>query len=258
MPAESFYEVVGSGRVRSTEHTVGPWAPTDQHAGPPSALLVRAIEGVLPAGGRVSRVTVDLLGAVPVAELSVTAQVLRPGRSVQLATAELTAGGSLVARATAWWHRASDTTAVAAAAEPPPWPDGATPEPVTWSEGGYLAAMEWVPVAGGFNQPGPATLWARMRYPLVAGEEPTGLQRLLTLADSGNGASWRLDPARWLFVNTELTVHVLGQPTGEWLCLDASTEIGVDGTGLAASSIFDRSGRVARGAQALLIRPRTS
>ncbi|MEN3359880.1 MAG: hypothetical protein V7637_3862 [Mycobacteriales bacterium] len=257
MPADAFYEVVGPGVVRSTEHTVGPWTPTDQHAGPPAALMARAIEGVLPAGGRVSRVTVDLLGAVPVAELTVRARVLRPGRSVQLAEAELAADGQPVARATAWWHLASDTTAVAGAPEPPPaGPDGATPEAVTWADGGYLAAMEWVPLAGGFNSPGAATVWARMRHPLVAGEEPTGLQRLLVLADSGNGVSWRLDPAEWLFVNTELTVHVLRLPDGEWLCLDAATEIAPDGTGLAASTLSDRAGRVARGAQALLIRPR--
>ena len=29
----SFYVPVADGVVRATEHTVGPWAPTDQHAG---------------------------------------------------------------------------------------------------------------------------------------------------------------------------------------------------------------------------------
>ena len=68
-----------------------------------------------------------------------------------------------------------------------------------------------------------------MRYPLIAGEEPTGLQRLLALADSGNGVSWQLELDRWLFVNTDLTVHITRVPTGEWLCLDAVTTIGPDG-----------------------------
>jgi hypothetical protein len=259
VPAESFYEAVEPGVFRSTEHTVGPWSPADQHAGPPSALMVRAVEGVLPAsGGRLSRVVVDLLGAVPVAELTVAARVLRPGRSVQLAEAELAAGGRPVARATAWWHRSTDTAAVASPPVlPPPRPDAAPAARVSWAEGGYLAAMEWVPVAGGFDRPGPATVWARMRCPLVAGEEPTGLQRLLALADSGNGVSWTLDLGRWLFVNTELTVHVLRPPVGEWICLDAATQIGVDGTGLATSRLSDPGGEVARGAQALLVRPRT-
>lgn len=56
----SFYVPVGPGLIRATPHTVGPWAPTDQHAGPSSALLVRALEGVLPAGdGWPARVSVD-------------------------------------------------------------------------------------------------------------------------------------------------------------------------------------------------------
>lgn len=47
----AFYRPVGEGVLAATEHTVGPWVPTDQHAGPPSALLVRALESVLPPDG---------------------------------------------------------------------------------------------------------------------------------------------------------------------------------------------------------------
>jgi hypothetical protein len=100
-------------------------------------------------------------------------------------------------------------------------------------------------------------MWARLRHPLVAGEEPTGLQRLLAVADSGNGVSWQFDPAQWLFVNTELTVHVLRPPAGEWICLDAVTHVGADGSGVATSRLSDPDGVAAFGAQALLIRPRT-
>jgi Thioesterase-like superfamily len=204
VPAEAFYEPVGPGLFRPTEHTIGPWSLDDQHAGPPSALLVRAVEAVVPTGGRLSRVTVDLLRGVPVAEvLEVRAHVQRPGRSVQLVDADLLAGGELVARAAAWWHSSTDTAAVAApSATAPPRPTADTPAAPPWSKRGYLAAMDWVPVAGGFDQPGPMTVWSRMRYPLVGGEQPTGLQWLLAVADSGNGVSWVLDLDRWLFVNT--------------------------------------------------------
>jgi hypothetical protein len=220
---------------------------------------VRAIERVVPpAGGRLTRVTVDLLGGVPVAEVEVRARVVRGGRSVQLAEAELVAGGRVAARAAAWWQQTTDTSVVAVTpAAAPSRPVGAAPAVPPWSRRGYLNAMEWVTVDGSFDRPGPATVWARMRHPLVAGEQPTGLQRLLTVADSGNGVSWRLDVERWLFINTELTVHVLREPSGEWICLHAVTLIGADGSGLAVSRLFDRDGEVGRGAQALLIRPRT-
>jgi Thioesterase-like superfamily len=255
---EAFYEQVGEHTYRSTDHTIGPWARTDQHAGPPSALLTRALERLLPDTGRLVRVTVDLLRAVPVAELELKAWVVRPGRKVQLAQAELTAGGTPVARAGGWWHERTDTAAVATDPEPALPRDGGGPVgPPGWSSGrGYLTAMEWVEVAGGFRVPGPAALWVRQRVPLVAGEEPSGLQRLMAVADSGNGVSWFLDIEKWLFVNTELTVHAYREPAGEWICLDAVTFVAGDGAGVATSRLSDEHGLVGRGAQALLVQHR--
>lgn len=253
----AFYVPVGPGLLRSTEHTIGPWVETDQHAGPPSALLVRALESVLPPdGGWLARVSVDLLGPIPVRELAVTARVVRPGRSVQLAEAELAAGGRPVARAAGWWHRCGDTAA--AAPEPVTGPPDLPPARVEdgpWACG-YLAAMEWRWIRGHFTEPGAATVWSRMRIPLVEGEEPTPAQRVLATADSGNGISSTLPLASWLFVNTELTVHLLRPPTGEWIFMDAVTEIGPTGGGLAVSRLSDAAGPVGRGAQALLVRPR--
>jgi hypothetical protein len=254
---EAFYVPVGPGVVRATEHTVGPWAGTDQHGGPPSALLVRALERVLPAdGGLLARVTVDLLGAVPLGELAVTAELDRPGRAVQHATATLAAGGRVVARAGGWWHRSGDTAAVATgAAGPPPFPAGPDPTRARWG-GGYLHAMEWRRVAGDFDEPGPAVVWSRARLPLVAGEPLTPAQRVLLTADSGNGVGSALPLDSWLYVNTELTVHLLRPAAGEWVCLDSSTAVGPGGVGYAASVLSDRTGEVGRGTQALVVRPR--
>jgi hypothetical protein len=256
----AFYVPVRPGVLQATEHTVGPWVETDQHAGPPSALLVRALEAVLPApgpaAGWLARVSVDLLGPIPVKELAVTARVVRPGRSVQLAEAELAVDGRPVARATGWWHRYGDTAAVATTVPAAP----AVPAPAQAEEGpwacGYLGAMEWRWVRGHFREPGPAAVWTRMRVPLVEGEETTPTQRVFATADSGNGVSSALPLGSWLFVNTELTVHLLRPPTGEWVCLDAVTEIGPTGGGLAVSRLSDPAGLVGHGAQALLVRPR--
>jgi hypothetical protein len=253
---DAFYVPVRPGVFRATPHTVGPWAPTDQHGGPPSALLVRALEQVLPAGdGWLARVSVDLLGAVPVAELTVSASVVRPGRSVQLAVASLSAGGRDVARATGWWHRFGDTAAVAHHCAAPLLPDQPDPIDDQWP-GGYLQAMEWRRVKGDFAELGPAVIWSRMRRPLVEGEEPSPTQRLFVTADSGNGVSSALPLDSWLYVNTELTVHVLRPPAGEWFCLDSVTTIGPTGGGYAIATLFDTTGEVGRGAQALLVRPR--
>jgi Acyl-CoA thioesterase C-terminal domain/Acyl-CoA thioesterase N-terminal domain len=252
---ESFFEPLGGGRYRSTEHTVGPWDPGAQHGGPPAALLARAIEAESPSWpASVVRVTVEILSAVPFAELTVRSRVLRPGRSVELVEAELESDGRPVMLAQAWRIRTAaldlpplpsvEDTVPAFPAEEAPWPG---------RRGGYLDAMEWRPVGGVPAEPGPATIWGRMRYPLVPDEEPTGLQRLLIVADSGNGVSSVLPWTDWLFINPELTVHVAAVPEREWICLDAHTRIDARGFGLAASRLFDRERLVGRGAQSLYI-----
>jgi hypothetical protein len=76
---------------------------------------------------------------------------------------------------------------------------------------------------------------------------------VLAVADSGNGVSAVLPIGEWLFINTELTVHVRREPRGEWICLDAATVIGRDGPGLARSTLLDREGVVAHGAQSLFV-----
>jgi hypothetical protein len=256
--AESFFEPLGDRHYRSTEHTVGPWDPGAQHGGPPAALLARAIEIESPSWpATVVRVTVEILSPVPVAEVTVLSRVLRPGRSVELVEAELEANGRVVMRAEAWRVRAAEL-------DLPPHPVAGDDVPafpaeaIAWpgSRGGYLDALEWRPAGGRPGEPGPATIWGRMLYPLVPDEEPTGLQRVLILADSGNGVSNVLPWTDWLFINPELTVHLAAVPAGEWICLDAHSRVDARGFGLAASRLFDRDRLVARGAQALYIAPR--
>jgi hypothetical protein len=92
-----------------------------------------------------------------------------------------------------------------------------------------------------------------MRVPLIECEEPSGLQRLMVLADCGNGVSATLPIGDWLFINPDLTVHLCRYPVGEWLCIDAATTADARGFGVATSTLFDVDGRVAHGAQTLFI-----
>lgn len=261
MSAASFFEPLTDDgtRWRATAHTAGPWDPGAMHGGPPSALLGRAVEQVAPREDlRVARVTVEILGAMPVGELALRAQVVRPGRSVELVEAVLSAGGRDVARASAWRVRRTEGASVPSRAQqPPPLPGEGTT--AGWGRewgGGYLHAVEWRFVKGAFDEPGPAAAWTRLRHPLVPDEEPSPLQRVLAVADSGNGISSELDLTQWFFINPELTVHSSREAVGEWVCLDASTTICDGGSGLATSVLSDTAGPVAVGAQALLVAPR--
>jgi hypothetical protein len=246
-------------RFHATASTTGPWFADAQHVGPPSGLLVRALERLDGGtGGQLTRMTVEVLGPVPAGEVHVSALVERPGRAVELLAAEMCAGGRTVLRARAWRIAAGDTAAVAVnAAEPlPPPGEGVLQERAEGWLPGFLDAMEWRRLPGGSAEPGPRAAWLRQRVPLVAGEEPTPLQRLMVAADCANGVGAPLDLREWLFVNTELTVHVHRAPVGEWMGVHATTVVGPTGAGTVAALLHDADGHCGRSGQALIVRPR--
>lgn len=257
---DAFYVADGDDVFRSTEWTIGPWSRESQHGGPPAALLGRAIERVIGRDDvQVVRATFEILRPVPVAPLRVAAEVVRPGRSVVLAEASLSDEQGVVMQGRAWSIRTAelDLRPIVHGTLPPARPD-AGPEVDLFvpDETNYLRAMEWRFVKGNFLQPGPAAAWARMRIPLVGGEEITPLSRVLALADSGNGISASLDFTQWVFINPDLTVYLHRLPEGEWVCLDAQTTVQPTGIGLATSVLSDESGVIGRGMQSLFIAPR--
>jgi acyl-CoA thioesterase len=82
------------------------------------------------------------------------------------------------------------------------------------------------------------------------------VQRVAAAADCASGLSWVLDPGRWSFANVDLTVHLVRPPRGEWVCMDARTQVDAGGVALASSTLYDGDGRIGVGAQTLLVAPR--
>ena len=262
--AGSFY-VPDGDRYLATELTRGPWDPEAQHAGPPAALIGREIErlgggrigGADGAPAQVGRITYEVLRAVPIAALTVSAEVVRPGRSVELVHAVLSDDRGPLMRAAAWrlrtkqveFERRTDR------AEVPPGPEQGEEGEFfhTGYDVGYHTAMDYRFVSGAFMEAGPATVWMRPRVALVPGEEFTPLQRVLVAADSGNGVSAALDWRRYLFINVDLSVHLHRMPAGDWVCLDAITLPEPDGVGLADAQLHDERGPIGRALQTLLV-----
>ena len=266
---DSFYEPDGD-RYLSTELTRGPWDPGAQHAGPPAALIGREVE--LLGGGRigggdgppaqVGRITYEVLRSVPIAPLRVEARIVRPGKRVEMFEASLTdEAGEALMRARGWRLRSEDVSfePPEPLPEPPPGPETGEPGKFfhTGYDVGYHTAMQYRFIEGAFMEQGPATVWMRMAVPLLPGEEPTPLQRVLAAADSGNGVSAALDWSRYLFINVDLTVHLHRMPEGEWVCLDAVTLPEPDGVGMADTQLLDERGPIGRAAQTLLVADRS-
>jgi Thioesterase-like superfamily len=258
-----YYEPLeGAGRFRATGATAGPWQAGMQHGGPPAALLATLIERCEPQPGlRLARITVELLGPVPVGELLVQARVARPGRRVRLVEAWLEVDGRTMALARAW-QIATQADLLPAkldgqggAKPPPPLPEASaprTPPLGAWREG-YAASVEWRSVSGGSAAPRPAEVWARVRVPLLHDQPLTGLQRLLIVADSANGISARLPFSEWLFVPTALTVTLHRHPSGEWVFMRARTSLATDGIGSCLAELADADGFVGTASQPLVV-----
>lgn len=250
-------------RYLPTELTRGPWSPNAQHGGPVSALLARTAERVeAPGPMHPARLTVELLRPVPLTPLSTTARIARPGRKVQLVEVSLHADGTEVARASLLRIR-SETLALPAehgggdTTGPAVGPHDARAQQPKWREqeqvGFHNTATEHRAVRGDWGALGPMTDWIRLRFPVVAGETPSPLQRVAAASDFGNGISGALPFPDFRFINPDLTVYLHRLPAGEWVCLDAATYPDASGVGLAESTLYDERGRIGRALQSLLL-----
>jgi acyl-Coa thioesterase superfamily protein/acyl-CoA thioesterase superfamily protein len=258
MPTEAVFTGAG-GRFCASEFARGPWDPNAQHGGAPAALLMRAFEQHdADPGLMLARVTYELLRPVPLGQLDVTCSVLRPGRRVQLLEGSIVAAdGNEVVRARAL-KVAVAGTAAGSADSAPPGPEGIEPSPMArWQMTTFPGdAMELRFVDGRFGEAGPATVWFRLRIPLIAGEEPSGLQRLAAAADFPNGIASELSWSDYVFINPDLTVYIERRPVGEWICLDARMRVVKGGLGFSEAVLYDRDGRVGRSLQSLYVAPR--
>ncbi|MDH6246132.1 thioesterase family protein [Mycobacterium sp. OTB74] len=244
----------------STEGTSSNWDPSIQHGSPPLALLTRSIEELAEGTGlRVGRLTMDILGAIPVSPVRVRAWISRPGSRIAMMTAEMTAAAPndsqrAVARVSAWLLATSDTRDAAQDRYPPLVEGADTGFRHPWQDRpGYLETVTWVPQSDSADA---AVVWLRPLVQLIDDEDTTALQRLAMVADSANGVGASLDPQQFLFMNTDTTVHLHRLPVGTDFALRARGSIGPDGIGVTTAELFDVEGFIGTSAQTLLVQRR--
>ncbi|HEX4484209.1 MAG TPA: thioesterase family protein [Solirubrobacteraceae bacterium] len=263
--SESIFIADGE-RFLPTEHARGPWDPRALHGGAPAALITAAFERLQPGAELpIGRLSFELLRPVPMAPLTLQTRIVRPGRRVQELAAELLADGETIARAAALRVQAVPEDAAQAAA--PAGELGAAMPPVaelepldfaldSSSQASFAATAMEMRASKDVSTLGPGRVWMRLRHPLLPGEPLTPLARLAATADFGNGISAALPFDRFLFINADLTVHLLRPPEGEWIGLDARTRLLAGGTGVAESVLHDERGAVGRAFQTLVVQPR--
>jgi acyl-CoA thioesterase len=287
--ADSLFIPDGADTLIPTRIAASAWGPDVLHGGPVAALVARAAELALPRNIRAegalqpSRITVDLFRAVPRAPLTTEVEFIRQGRRVMVARVSVLADDLEVTRGQVLFLRRTEgptTTPIAAPAGmdglktenglnrgaplahaldgdagTPALDDGFKSASFT---GGYhhLVESRWPQPPG--LAPG-SIVWVHVQFPIVQGEEPSPFQRVAAVSDFGNAlanyaANWH-DPQQRMnasYINTDINVHLLRPPQGEWLCLAADRSTHIDGIGLVEVSHFDHLGHYAHATQARL------
>ncbi len=103
---------------------------------------------------------------------------------------------------------------------------------------------------------GAATVWMRLRHPLLPDEPLSSLARVAATSDFGNGVATVLPFDKYLFINADLTITFDRSPGGEWIALDARTLLHPDGIGWSESVLHDELGPLGRATQALVVQRR--
>jgi hypothetical protein len=280
--SESIFTGEGE-RYTPTEQARGPWDPRALHGGAPAALIAAAFERMQPGAELpFARLSFEFLRPVPMTPLNLTTRMSRPGRRVQALEAELSADGVTVCRA----------SALRLVAAPRALPElanaqvqAATPRSIAPPQDGQAvhfalddmerksfaaSAMEMrflrgkpltgelpeLDVAASHVPSGAATVWMRLRHPLLPDEPLTPLARVVATSDFGNGVATVLPFDEYLFINADLTISLNRRPCGEWVALDARTLLHPDGIGWAESVLHDEHGPLGRATQALVVQRR--
>lgn len=256
LPADGEYAVFDS-----SFGTASNWDPSIQHGSPPLALLTKAVEELTAGSGlRIGRLTLDILGAIPVAPVKVRAWRERPGTRIALTAAEMLATrpdgtDRAVARLSVWSMAPSDTVDAATDRYPPLIEGAPVANPHAWlGAPGYLETVSWrkQDTADGDA----AVVWMSPLVGLVDDEPVTDVQRLAMVVDSANGVGAAIDPNAFVFMNTDTTVHLHRLPRGTDFALRARGSIGPDGIGATTAELFDRDGFIGTSAQVLLVQRR--
>lgn len=250
------------GKYHPSEFTRGPWRPDAQHGGPPAGLLAHLCQPEVEGDEFLAHLDIELLRPIPLTPL--TPSVSRrqvSGRVARIESQISSEQGEIVAQASALVLQTTELTEPDWLAEVPPATSppnkDARADPPRWASGNVTSyhrnAVEHRFTEGDFRQPGPAVDWMRLRMPLIAGRETTGLERIAAAADFGSGISAIYGPeAEMGLINANLAIAMYRYHVGEWVSLDATTHVGAQGTGLGVTMLGDTNGLVGVATQSLL------
>lgn len=239
----------------------GAWNAHEQHMAASTGVLTYELERFMPRSDmRIGRISLDIFGLIHFGEFSITTQVIRGGRTIELIEATMQASGKTCIVARAWRMQTSDTSEVAglednSIGQPDDYPDW---DGMRHWGGGFINSIYLK--ADPHIQAGKGIVWVNTDVEMVEehGEVmPTSdFVHLMGLVDSANGIVPRIyqpNYIKWLFPNLDLQIHLHRLPVGRWLGLQTVQQLGNDGVGLTSSILHDSQGAFGRSEQILTV-----
>ena len=244
-----------------TIHAQGAWNEQEQHMAPATGLLTRELSQFVPQENmRIARISLDILGLIPLDNFTITTRCIRPGKTIELVESVMSSRGRDAIIARAWRLMTQDTSEIAgledqkAKHKPEDLP--------VWSDmqgwpGGFIESVRLV--AEPNRRAGKGMVWITNDMAMVEGEPTDDMVHLMGMVDTANGVVPRLglglSKLEWMFPNTDLQIHMHRAPKGRWLGIEAVQQYGDDGIGLTSGILHDVHGPFGRSEQILTIRP---
>lgn len=225
------------------------------HGGAVSGLIVAEMEreGRARGMGFLLSAAVLLLRPAPMAPLETRTELLRQGNRAGALETELAADGKLIAKGVASFvapQPVADTPAE------PPLP--ADPEALpTWPMKPRFRHKTLFDALD-LRQDAEGKVWGRLLRPLVPFASP--LADAFAVADNGQPISLQGDPAvlgRYAFPNVDIALHLSRPPAKGWIGVKARSDWRSEGMGLTESELYDRTGRIGRCCQTIVLMPRS-
>lgn len=251
-----------TAQYRCSIHAQGAWNSHEQHMAASTGLLTYELEKFMPRDDmRIGRISLDIFGLIPLEDFSITTQIIRGGRTIELIEATLAANGKTCIVARAWRMVTSDTSEVAGLEEssigqPEDYPEW---QGIKYWDGGFIKTIYMK--ADPSNRNGKGVGWINTDMEMVEENgvvQPTSdFVHLMGLADIANGLVPRISQPNeigWLFPNLDLQIHLYRKPQGRWLGFRTVQQIGMDGVGLTSSVLHDEKGAFGHCEQILTVR----
>lgn len=245
-----YFARIGERTFTPTKASMGAWSADDYHFASLAGLVVYELEREFAdTGMQLSRISYDILGRLPLQDVTVATEVIRPGKAIQLVRATVTIAEREAVLVDAWYMAHHDTSEVASEFAPEfPGPDECEKKPfdpvwgdgfVTTIDGRIAPAKKDRSVFG----------WVSATPALVKDEPRNAFAQYCTAIDVANGITITEDPAEWICPNVDLTIHFYRRPEGEWVGLESKNRWGATGVGLTSTALHDINGPVGRAQQ---------